>query len=221
MGQGSAGPSRRLAEGQRFGLVSRAHVWEGGEGSLRRAKSSERAKSTRSPPVREEVAMLVVNRTTASPRLCGRPRESRPEHRLPLECGRVCPSICVFHLELWLPPRVLKTDRSCSVSYRLVLKNVRESPRVSRQRGSVSGAVTDVPGKQHFVTGVLKRFPLRGRPLCPQGFSSLCTRGLSASGSPGSEAQVVRPGRAGGWVEGAAPRLPRLCGVPPGSPHAG
>lgn len=65
-------------EGQCFGLVSHSHhVWEGGEGSLQRTKSSKRAKSTRFLPVKEEIATLVVNKTSASPQLCGRPRESR------------------------------------------------------------------------------------------------------------------------------------------------
>lgn len=44
--------------------------------------------------------------------------------------------------------------------------------------------------------------------------------GLLGSDSPGSEAQVIRPWL-GGWMEGAALRLPQLCGVPLGSPQAG
>lgn len=52
-------------EGRCFGRVSHSgHVW-GGEGSPERTKRSERAKSTRFPPVKEEIATLVVNKTAA------------------------------------------------------------------------------------------------------------------------------------------------------------
>lgn len=211
-------------EGRCFGRVSHSgHVW-GGEGSPERTKRSERAKSTRFPPVKEEIATLVVNKTAAPPQLCGRPRDSRLGHQLPLERGPVCLSICVFHLELWLLPRVLKTDRSCLVSYCCVLKNVKESPRVSRQRAPVSSAVKDLPGERHFITGVLKRFPLHGRSLCTQGFSSLRMRGSWSLIPQGLRPRSSGLGRVGGWREQPSGSLscagcpwgaPGLAGLPP------
>ena len=43
-------------------------------------------------------------------------------------------SVCVFHLQPWPLPRVLKTDRSRLASSSSVSKMCRESPSVSKQR---------------------------------------------------------------------------------------
>lgn len=51
-------------------------------------------------------------------------------------CVSVRLSVCVFHSELWLLPRVLKTDRSCVVSYCCVLKDVEAPERAGSEAPS-------------------------------------------------------------------------------------
>lgn len=61
----------------------------------------------------------------------------------------VCVSVCVFHLELWLLPRVLKTDRNGLVFYSPVYKNCAKS-QSKRAQVSISSAIESSAQKAAF-----------------------------------------------------------------------